>query len=214
MPVTNYTEYPENQILNRIKDCALTEKRLSIILGEPGAGKSTLFENWFKRWSEKHTSVCYGMVVPVLVRFRSLDAETCQKEQAEELADYFWAQGIDKKALAPTETSNKIYTKAMCRFFRPVWFLDGLDELPDMLLNKDFYEKLVNLPGMKIITCRTAIYQTLRKDINAYRPQEYHILPIKPAQQKAFLIQNGHSEQAASELHHKIQANSQIRQLA
>jgi predicted NACHT family NTPase len=95
-----------------------------------------------------------------------------------------------------------------------VWLLDGLDEVvppPD----ERFYQAVVNLPGLKVLSCRTAVYETLRREADRYKDQEYELLGLKSADQYAFLAHAlGGDARRAKGLHHRLQHNSQLRLLA
>jgi hypothetical protein len=73
----------------------------------------------------------------------------------------------------------------------------------------------VNLPGVKVLTCRTAVYESLRPTGDRYKAREYEHLGLRPEQQRAFLTEvlNGRVDDAEAR-YHAIQHNIQVRLLA
>jgi len=181
-----YEEYPEARVLETIQQVATTQGyRFWLILGEPGAGKTTLLVAWFTRWATRLPNPYLGMVMPVLVRLRYVQAQETLQD-SERLADRFWRLGLTERALLKGQ-GERIYRQDRGRWFSPGWLLDGLDEvvpLPD----EQFYQALVNLPGVKVLTCRTAVYEARRSVSDRYKAQEYKLLGLQPKQQRAFLI--------------------------
>jgi hypothetical protein len=100
--------------------------------------------------------------------------------------------------------------------------LDGLDELPpDISYSKQFYKQIVNLPGRKVITARTAVFPALREVVGEYKHREYEIMGLKPTEQQEFLEQvmagftDGESvSNRATWLFQNIQGNVAVRMLA
>jgi predicted NACHT family NTPase len=145
-----YEEHPEAQVLREIQQGAATSsRRFWLILGEPGAGKTTLLEAWFRRWAAQLQDCHLGMVVPVLVRLRYMQAQETLQD-SEKLADRLWDLGLNEQALLEGQGEH-VYRLDGGLWFRPVWLLDGLDEVvppPD----ERFYQAIVNLPGVKVLT--------------------------------------------------------------
>jgi len=208
-----YEEWPEAQVLTRLQQRApVRRNRLWLILGEPGAGKTTLLETWFTRWATQLPVVHLGTVVPVLVRLRYVQVEQSLHE-SDRWADQLWALGLQERALLEGQREH-IYRQDQGRWFQPVWLLDGLDEVTPPP-GERFYQALVNLPGLKVLSCRTAVYETLRREADRYKDQEYELLGLKPADQRSFLTQalNGDTRRAKA-LHESLQHNVQLRLLA
>jgi predicted NACHT family NTPase len=71
---------------------------------------------------------------------------------------------------------------------------------------------------VKVVTCRTAVYEALRRDADVYKEQEYEVLGIKAAEQPVFLEHVletwGVNPDRAEELHRKVQQNTAVRPLA
>jgi hypothetical protein len=212
-PKPNYEPHPEAQVLDRLRQAAPHHHpKLWMVLGEPGAGKSRLLEEWFRRWASNPGEPRLGLCVPVLVRLRSLRAEDIRID-AKELADRLWVQGVEEWSRLG-QSAIAIYQAEAGRLYRPVWLLDGLDEVPPAVLGPDLPRKLAALPGVKVMTCRTAVFQTLREHAAAYQETEHAILDLRPDQQQALLGKFlGNVEQAA-ELSKQIRANVQLAGLA
>jgi len=208
-----YEEFPETQVLTRLQQCAPVRRtRLWLILGEPGAGKTTLLETWFTRWAKQLASARLGLVVPVLGQLRSLQVERTPQDN-EELADLLWALGLNGRALLEDQ-GRAIYRRDRVRCFQPLWLFDGLDELCPPP-GEQFYQALVNLPGLKVLSCRTAVYETLRWEADRYKDQEYELLGLKPLDQQRFLTHalSGDAHRAEA-LHENLLRNAQLRLLA
>ena len=211
-----YEEHPEHFVLQKLQQSTRTQdRRFWLILGEPGAGKSTLLEAWFTRWAAQLAAPHLGLSIPVLARLRNLEQEDSKQDSAT-LAERLWNWGKESKGLLATTDVEPIYSKDRGQMFFPIWLLDGLDEVPPQLLDKGLYERLVNLPGLKVITCRTAVYQqSLRQKADRYKAREYEILRLKPHEQQTFLEKAlADNTSRAQALHKSIQQNIQIRLLA
>jgi hypothetical protein len=128
-------------------------------------------------------------------------------------ADQLWRLGVSEKALLEGQ-GESIYRPDCGRCFQPMWLLDGLDEVTPPP-GERFYQALVNLPGLKVVSCRTAVFETLRRVANRYKDQEYELLALTPPQQKTFLTHAlGGDARRADTLHQRIQRNWQLRPLA
>ena len=212
-----YEEYPEARVLEAVRRAAANaSRRLWLILGEPGAGKSTLLKAWFERWAGALTELHLGMPVPVLVRLRELIPGDLDGDGGT-VANRLWSYGVTSSALLDRPL-EQVYSPGRGPVFQPVWFLDGLDEIDSQLRGEKLYQQLVNLPGVKVVTCRTAVYEALRRDADAYKEQEYEVLGLKAAEQPVFLEHIletwGFDPDRAEELHRKVQQNAAVRPLA
>lgn len=212
-----YEEHPEGRVLDTLRQTAQPSRKgprgFWLVLGEPGAGKSTLLEAWFTRWATQLAAPRLALPVPVFVRLRALQPADVAKD-SEALARHLWRVGAESRALLESGVED-IYRPAGGERFWPVWLLDGLDELPPPLLSEAFYQKLVNLPGPKVLTCRTAVYGPLAQVANRYKEREYELLGLKPSEQRAFLSEALQGENTKAEaLHDNIHRNAQLRWLA
>ncbi|MGI9181063.1 MAG: NACHT domain-containing protein [Longimicrobiaceae bacterium] len=153
------------------------------------------------------------MRVPVLVRLRELEPADLKLE-GERLADRLWALGVTSRARLDG-LGERVYRGEWTRMFEPVWLLDGLDEVPQPGFGEAFLQRLASLPGQKVLTCRTAVYESLRREADPYREREYDVLGLKLHEQLAFLThaREGDSERAEA-LHRAVQAHPAIRPLA
>jgi hypothetical protein len=209
-----YEPHPEARVFERFRQAASGGRsRLWVVLGEPGAGKTRLLEAWFGRWAGQAGPVRLGMAVPVLVRLRNVTPEQIALP-AEALADRLWALGVPERARLDDAAAD-IYRPEAARLFRPVWLLDGLDEFPDAL-DASLFARLADLPGTKLLTCRSAVFQPHRAVAAPYQEQgaEYEILPLPAAQWGAFLRERLGDAARADALAHVIGRNAQLRELA
>jgi hypothetical protein len=177
-PRVAYDPHPEARVLERFRQAAERGvTRLWVVLGEPGAGKTRLMDAWFQRWASDAGPPRLGMTLPVLVRLRRLKKMNPEPD-LDGLADRLWALAVEERGLLEREAAAP-YRLQACRMFRPAWMLDGLDEVPD-LLGPDLFAAMAALPGAKLLTCRSAVFQSHRPSTAPYQEQagEYGILPL------------------------------------
>ena len=208
-----YEEHPETQVLERLLDSGPT-KRFELILGEPGAGKTTLLETWFLRLAQGLKMPKWGTIVPALVRLRSVPRETWQINDDQKMADALWEFASAEKALLEAGAAD-FYKSERARAFQIVWLLDGLDELSPSSQDERLYQKLVNLHGAKVISARTAVYESIRRNADRYKSHEYELLSLKPTEQEDFLYKRmGDDEDQAQRTFKNIRQSLQMRLLA
>jgi hypothetical protein len=207
-----YEEYQEDRILERVAYSAIGN-RFHLVLGEPGAGKTTLLTEWFKRLGHMLPEPKLGSTVPALVRLRRVPAETWGITDEDKFADLLWDLARSERALLQ---SNSVlpYSSDLGRRFTPLWMLDGLDELTVHPYDETLFQTLANLPGVKIVSSRTAVYQSLRKLADTYKAEEYQIIGLSQIAQKEFLYQAMSDQLAAETLFASIKQNNQISRLA
>jgi hypothetical protein len=192
--LTDYEESPESQVLKAFCHSAPAQ-RLTFILGEPGAGKTTLFLDWFLRLArEAAIEVRLGSKLPVLVRLRSVSKDTWNIEDDDKRADALWEHARKERTIFSREDGyslERLYgvDASQARVFSPIWLFDGLDEVPDLNVDEGFYQKLVCLPGQKVVSGRTAVFQSLRAIVEIYKWKDYEILGLRPGEQQEFLAQ-------------------------
>jgi hypothetical protein len=155
-----------------------------LILGEPGAGKSRLLEHWHATWLSILAEPMLGLPVPVLVRLRELDAAALKGDPAL-VADHLWSRGVAARGDAARGCWAASLGGLPARLFTPIWFLDGLDELGDVLVDPALWEAIGALPGGKVLTCRTAVFQPLRRETAGRFSAEYRVLGLKPGEEQA-----------------------------
>jgi hypothetical protein len=213
-PRIKHALHAEAQVFNRFLQAAYRDpSRLWVVLGEAGAGKSWLMEDWFRRWVAGSGSARLGIALPVLVRLRNIKrADLALSREA--LADRLWELGLRERALlgVPGETAYRSERK---RFFRAAWLLDGLDEIPD-LVSPDLFAQLADLPGAKLLTCRDNILRSYRSTLAPYQEPsaEYEILPLPQTQWLAFLRGRLGDSARAAELTRTISNNRQLSEIA
>ena len=212
----DYDRSPEANVLQAIQKTPTSQDTgFWTILGEPGSGKSTLLAEWFRRWATSLSKPFLGMNVPILVRLRALKASAFTRPTAE-LAQILWNEGIESRALIPGAASP-IYEKDHGCAFRPVWLLDGLDEVDPTYLDEALFERFKNLPGRVLLSCRTAVYESLRRRADPYKAsnREYDILGLRPEEQIHFLAKIFPGDPArATAVARSVRENVQFRALA
>ncbi len=217
-PAANAEESPEDAVLDQLRQTASQDQAPGcwMLLGEPGSGKSLLLDRWFRRWFADGVTARPGLAVPVLVRLRDLVLEDLQAGPA--LADRLWRRGIAFARQAGMPAGIKtLYRTGRGRLWRPVWLLDGLDEIRAAPLIEPLFRALADLPGTRLITCRSAVYQELRPVTRVWLTpdREYHLPGLTPPDQLAFLTQAlGGPATRARDLHGRLQASPALRPLA
>jgi hypothetical protein len=219
----DYEEHPAARVLEDLRRAVAAgqTRRPWFVLGEPGAGKSTLLERWFDTWSGELPEPRLGSTVPVLVRLRELRPGDLDGDP-EAAADRLWREhGVSSGAARSTghPTGQSTYREGHARAFRPIWLLDGLDELDERLReDAKLFERLVVLPGAKLITCRIAVFEAMRDRADAHKEREFEIVPLKPPEQETFLAgalaSRGHDPGRAKVVHNALERHVAIRALA
>jgi predicted NACHT family NTPase len=209
-----YEERREPLVLEQILR-ATARNRFWLILGEPGSGKTTLLETWFKGLASRVAEPYLGAMVPALVRLRLLPTDVWKRKDEIELADALWECAVPEKALLDGGLVEA-YAPKYRRNFHPIWLLDGLDELlPETTGDESFFQGLANLPGIKVISARTAVFESQRKLAERYKLGEYDILGLRAPEQNEFLRKALPGDPGkADKLSAGIQQNTQVRLLA
>jgi hypothetical protein len=181
-----FEELIESQILENIRWASPSQlRRFWVVLGEPGAGKSKLFDSWFARAVPAQSDVRLGARVPALVRLRELGSEEFDGN-IEEVASRLWTHAIRCSAVLPVARQD-VYSTHCDSLFTPIWLLDGLDEVAADVHGERLYQQIAALPGVKVVTCRTAVYSRFRREAEQYVQSEYEVLGLNPSQQEEFL---------------------------
>ncbi len=194
-----------------------SDGRMWIIHGEPGSGKTTLITHWVHRWVAGLTNPARdGMLVPVRVRFRDLPPAAA-KASPNQLALALWER-IFAGELGPRYGARRLAPESVLAM--PVWLLDGWDEADsEEFRTEGFLDRLRNVPGLKLITCRSAILESLRVstplDIYADECRTYALRNFDPREQLAFLRNRliNHPGKARK-LYAKLQKHTQLTRIS
>jgi len=193
-----------------------TPGRVTLVTGEPGAGKSTLLAEWFRRWASDGPALALGSVVPILVRLRDVATDLGTSELTEALGARLW-ETARSGAGHPWAGFHPLADIRSARIWRPLWLLDGLDELPGDLLDDRLVDRLGVLPGIVVLSCRTAVAQSLGHAlVGRVTPgRALEVLPLAPCEQTRFLARclDGDGSRAAA-LQRRVASNPQLRELA
>ncbi|RFC42424.1 MAG: Formylglycine-generating enzyme, required for sulfatase activity [Verrucomicrobia bacterium] len=122
---------------------AKTGKRAICILGEPGAGKTTVAKKiaW-ELASGSRLPQDFGLepgTVPVLLRFRDLSAQEISEAGGNLLRHWAVARTTDSEGNSPGE--------ALCNRGKVLWILDGLDEVVSAPMRHEvlqFLQRVIN----------------------------------------------------------------------
>ena len=199
----------EGKVFQDILNTTDTSKSWYII-GEPGAGKSRLLSEWFLRAVE-HDRQFLGGQLPLLIPLRNLHQEHIKEllktGQPRSNLDRLWAIAYE----VAVSLGHPISETIDCRV-QPIWLLDGLDELPDDCWKANVNllgQVLQQLPGKKVLSCRTAIYQyrELRKQS---QDQCFEIMFLSKAEQTAFLTLVMDDSTAAENITQQLQSRSPL----
>jgi Cdc6-like AAA superfamily ATPase len=93
-----YEELPEERVFKQLE--TIPANRFILILGEPGAGKTSLIENWFVQLATKVAQQKHlGITVPILIHFRQVPPATWQINNEHKFVDALWNSATVEKAL-------------------------------------------------------------------------------------------------------------------
>ena len=186
-PREDYEEHAEATVFDQLRRGSLPSRGVVLILGEPGAGKTSLLEEWHRRWWSAPGPIRLGLQVPVLIRLKYVIADW-QRGASDAIADRLWnelGQSTTQAVVKGAETS-RLPTLSQ-RLWTPIWLLDGLDEGPVPIGDERLWDALAALPGKVLVTCRTAVFEPARPEARRYLSREYRVLPLEPGEQPNFL---------------------------
>ncbi len=123
------------------------DRKVILIEGAPGSGKSTLSWDICKRWGAGELFQEYEAVILVQLRDPEVQAAT-------RLADLLPA---DDDAMAESVASQIV----ACKGEKVLFVLDGWDELPGNIQSKSFHQQLIGLQN-KAALCKSAVIVTSR----------------------------------------------------
>jgi hypothetical protein len=215
-PQAEMEEVPHAAVLEHLR--AGPADRPWVILGEPGAGKTHLLAHWHETWLRSLSSPRLGAPVPVLVRLRELGAEAFRGDPSE-VADRLWQQARATGLAAARGHATSATLDLPGRMFTPVWLLDGLDEMEGHPGAPAFWDMLGALPGAVVLTCRTAMFQQVERDVAGRHAPPWRILGLKPGEEQAAYLRlalaaAGGDPARANGLIQALNANPALRPLA
>ena len=211
--------HPAEDVLSRlIRDDPALPMRPWVVLGEPGAGKTSLLEHWHVTWLRALPQPCLGMRVPMLVRLRDVPREVLAGDP-DTVADALWAMGLAAGKSNARGTRAAQVFDLPSHIFTPFWLLDGLDELATPIADSSLWDLLRALPREVVLTCRTAVFQSARAEIASRVGSQWHLLGLKPGEEQiSFLAQayivEGMDPARAPGVVRVLHANSSLRPLA
>ena len=184
-----FEEYPESVVAAQLRRTASHDRGVTLITGEPGAGKSALLHEWHIRWIESLVVPRLGMRVPVLIRLKEITAKDLAGSP-DEIADRLWTQFGQATAVAASKSTAaaKVFTLPL-KLFTPVWLLDGFDEAPLEITDRSLWERLAALPGGVLATCRSALLPSALPAAAELITQQYRILGLRRNERVEFLAQ-------------------------
>ncbi len=218
-PEEEVDAHPAEDVLRRLmhEDPALPP-RPWVLLGEPGAGKTSLLEHWHATWLRALERPRLGMRVPVLVRLRDVPRGAFAGDPAL-VADGLWAKGLAAAQDKARGTAAAAAFALPGRLVTPVWLLDGLDEMGTPLADAGLWDALRALPGEAVLSCRTAVFQPARAEVAGRIAGEWRILGLRSEEEQArFLAQayaaEGRDPARAPGVVRALNANPALRPLA
>jgi hypothetical protein len=182
---------------------------ITVILGEPGAGKTELSIEWARMLAEKTSD-------PDSLAFWPVHA-ACGAVDTKVLLDQIpWAWLERARPPVPMSLIEHLKTaKKDQTYIRVVFILDAIDELVGPNL-EDFILRLDSLPGPVVVTCRTAVWNDrvrkifIQKKVLVLEPWE--IMPLRSSEKLKFLQAwpKASKPEWASRLYRKLQASEQL----
>lgn len=164
--------------------------RRTLILGEPGAGKSALLAHWHERWLAGMPAPGLGVRIPALIRLREAAAGQALLAKGESKADALWQHTADARADALNGHRAAAIARLDGRCFTPVWLLDGLDEWAGDIREPALWEAIGALPGDIVVSCRTAVFQGVAAERRRFFGEEWRVLGLQAgAEQAGFLAE-------------------------
>jgi hypothetical protein len=215
-PPEEVEEFPEAAVLARLR--ASPPPQPWVILGEPGAGKTRLLEHWHATWLRDLGAPRLGMAVPVLVRLREVAAATL-RGNPDVVADRLWDHALATGQAAAGGCASASVFDRPGRLVTPVWLLDGLDEVSGHPGDAGLWDRLRALPGAVVLTCRTAVFQQVQRDVAGWHAPPWRILGLKPGKEQTAYLRlaleaDGKDPARAPDLIRALNDNAALRPLA
>lgn len=191
MPLRTHFNISERTSLIPLQKAILDNEQHIIVLGAPGAGKTTSMKKLCSNLLSSDTDDACNQRFPILIRFRDLNSAKSDKPIFAYLSDLFNIELlIDPKELTNTHVQPDVWRHdvllSMLDELRPLVILDGFDELStqsqkDISL-QEIRELTRKLSKAKIIvTCRTGEF-----NYNIDRTKTFEIASLSEEQIFAF----------------------------
>lgn len=187
--------------------------KLTIVLGEAGAGKSTLIRSWAKALARQRLKPDWHdqePPLPLLTQGGRVDLE---------LSRMPWALLSGAQPTLPRAFLKRLQTQEGLRF-QPncILFVDALDELAQDR-REAFVRSLLDFPFPVVLTCRDQVWHErlglLFREAGLPVQVPYTVAPLTAYEQLNFLKRwPDISEAGALELHQRIRAHPQLSALA
>jgi len=204
----------QDRIAEILADAALFNRLLTtphgpsvtVVLGEPGAGKSILLESWFARTMRDTKSPGEAVFLRLADLGRGYEPPARSEAFATDILAV--ARGRPAGGIADPPLPEE----------PTVWLLDGLDEVDA----RAFLPAAAALPGRVIVSCRTAVWQSFSSELTrrAGSGDRFELQPLTPQEQVAYLADLERPDHPrwprdeAEALIQRIRGNPQMRDVA
>jgi len=185
-PLGNQVETEERDNTIPLMQSLLREKGNSIVLGQPGSGKTTSMKKLCDHLLSEDVLESNPRI-PILVRFRFI-AESQNRDLILNAITSVLKLSIAVENVSPKEGSELIQPSALAAIdsLAPIVILDGFDELPSYTMKQNAIDELYQLFDQLrrtkfILTCRSGEF-----NYNLPRSASFEIAPLKPEQIHSF----------------------------
>jgi hypothetical protein len=199
----------------------LLQPGISVVLGEPGMGKSSELLHWSGHLARQRLRDPAHQPLPVFLRCSSVEAAHNEMLAGQE---QFWRGWSNSPNPQPSALAAKLLPPLLRSYSqRVVYLLDGLDELrPEAEASFLQYLKVLGSQATVIVSCRTRVWEArLRQSCSAAgwpAVQPVTLMGLKPDEQLKFLQQMpacvAKGQAWIEKLHRDMRQYPQLRELA
>jgi hypothetical protein len=199
IPASRHVCAEEKTALQPLEEAVLSSSEHILILGGPGAGKTTAMKKLLHLFVVANAPAFRANAFPVLIRLKDVDyASRHHNYIANEIARLFnfsmvseIGPGVDKLAPSFQRTVNDIRMDAFLSYVEklaPLVVLDGFDEIPSNAARSAVLQEIRAIAdrpaGVRIIiTCRTGEISWISEDF-----AEFEIAPLSWSQIEEFAL--------------------------